>query len=157
QAGRLIPFVGAGVSRIAGCPSWSQFADGALRFLVDGGKFSHGQLAQINNLNPRVKLSIALRLQKELQTEIAFHKLLHPNGVREDPKGKRLYASLCRLGKRFVTTNYDEWLDEEIVLPELSLKPQEDGSKPAAVQKRLVVYKVEEIIAAKLSEPSVVI
>ena len=49
--GTLIPFVGAGASRIAGCPNWSEFADGALRFFVEQGKFSHGQLAQISYLN----------------------------------------------------------------------------------------------------------
>jgi len=63
QRGTLIPFVGAGASRIAGCPNWSKFADGALRFFVEQGKFSNGQVAQISHLNPRVKLSIALALQ----------------------------------------------------------------------------------------------
>jgi hypothetical protein len=48
--GTLIPFVGAGASRIAGCPNWSEFADGALRFFVEKAKFSHGQLAQISHL-----------------------------------------------------------------------------------------------------------
>ena len=115
QRGKLIIFVGAGVSRIAGCPSWSEFADGALRSLVQQGKFSHGQLAQINHLHPRVKLSIALRLQKEHQARIDFKKLLHPFGL-DNNKGRRLYSSLCTLGKKFVTTNYDEWLDQEIVL-----------------------------------------
>lgn len=27
QLGKLIPFVGAGASRIAGCPGWNEFAD----------------------------------------------------------------------------------------------------------------------------------
>jgi hypothetical protein len=49
QRGTLIPFVGAGASRIAGCPNWSEFADGALRFFVEQGKFSHCQLAQISH------------------------------------------------------------------------------------------------------------
>ena len=37
--GILIPFVGAGASRLAGCPGWSDFADGALRYFVDLGRF----------------------------------------------------------------------------------------------------------------------
>src|SRR5271157_3131075 len=36
--GTLIPFIGAGASRVAGCPNWSEFADAALRFFVDLGK-----------------------------------------------------------------------------------------------------------------------
>ncbi len=71
QRGMLIPFIGAGVSRIAGCPSWGEFADGALRFFVDEGKFSHGQLAQINHLNPRVVERLVLAFlwgDEELET-----------------------------------------------------------------------------------------
>lgn len=117
QRGILIPFVGAGASRIAGCPDWSEFADGALRYLIDAGKFSHKQLAQIGHLNPRVKLSIALGLEKENGTRINFRKLLYPSGEKNNTKGQKLFGSLCRLGKTFVTTNYDEWLDEEIGIP----------------------------------------
>ena len=40
----LIPFVGAGVSRLAGCPGWSEFADGALQWFVDLDKFTYAQL-----------------------------------------------------------------------------------------------------------------
>jgi hypothetical protein len=29
RLGTLIPFIGAGISRLAGCPTWAQFADGA--------------------------------------------------------------------------------------------------------------------------------
>ncbi len=35
QLGTLIPFVGAGASRLAGCPNWAELADGALRCFVD--------------------------------------------------------------------------------------------------------------------------
>lgn len=50
--GLLIPFVGAGASRLAGCPGWSDFADRALAFFVEKGKFSHAQLDQIRGLHP---------------------------------------------------------------------------------------------------------
>src|SRR5271169_5890825 len=89
--GTLIPFVGAGASRIAGCPNWSEFADGALRFFVDQGKFSHGQLAQVSHLHPRVKLSIALALQAENKIPIDFRKVLYPIGRTDNAKGRRLY------------------------------------------------------------------
>jgi len=120
RRGTLIPFVGAGASRLAGCPDWNGFADAALRFFVDKGKFTHGQLAQISHLSPRVKLAIAKGLQEEHQTPIDFKILIHPEGHKKDPKGLRLFGSLSALGKTFVTTNYDEWLDEELVAPVLS-------------------------------------
>jgi hypothetical protein len=33
--GVLIPFVGAGVSVLAGCPTWNELADGALRACIE--------------------------------------------------------------------------------------------------------------------------
>lgn len=65
QLTKLIPFVGAGASKLAGCPDWNEFADEALRVFVEHGKFSHAQLDQVKTLSPRVKLSIALALQAE--------------------------------------------------------------------------------------------
>ena len=56
QLTKLIPFVGAGVSKLAGCPDWNEFADDALRVFVEHGKFSYAQLDQIKTLSPRVKL-----------------------------------------------------------------------------------------------------
>ena len=105
QVGKLIPFVGAGASKLAGCPSWTEFADGALRCFVDQGKFSHAQVAQIGSLNPRVKLSLALALQEEHGVRIDFRELLHPEERKDHAIGRRLYEGLSKLGKTFVTTN----------------------------------------------------
>jgi len=33
QLSKLVPFVGAGASKLAGCPDWDEFANGALRLL----------------------------------------------------------------------------------------------------------------------------
>ena len=40
QLTKLIPFVGAGASKLAGCPDWHECADEALRVFVEYGKFS---------------------------------------------------------------------------------------------------------------------
>ena len=77
QLTKLIPFVGAGASKLAGCPDWKEFADDALRLFVEHGQFSHAQLDQIRTLSPRVKLSIALALQAEHQIQIDFLSLIH--------------------------------------------------------------------------------
>ena len=100
--GTLIPFIGAGASRLAGCPNWTEFADGALRFFVNQGKFSHGQLDQLNRQPPRMKLSIALGLQREHKLPIRFDEILYPEGRNTNPKGRRLYEALSNLGKTFV-------------------------------------------------------
>jgi len=51
--GTLIPFIGAGASRLAGCPNWIEFADRALCYFVDQGKFSHGQRTERSNSSER--------------------------------------------------------------------------------------------------------
>ena len=155
QRGTLIPFIGAGASRIAGCPSWSEFADGALRCLVEDGNFSHKQFDQIGHLNPRVKLSIALGLQKA--TRINFRKLLHPSGKKDNAKGQKLFGSLCKLGKTFVTTNYDEWLDEEIGMPIVAVDAAADPSVSAGSNPRRITHKVHDLTPANLNQPNTVI
>ena len=153
QRGRLVIFVGAGVSKLAGCPDWPEFADAALHDLVLQGKFSHGQFAQVSHLHPRVKLSIALRLGREHNAPIAFHSILHPRGKTHE-KGRRLYTNLSKLGNKFVTTNYDEWLDEPFSIP---VKPSADSSTATTLQPRTVIHRVKEIIPSKINNANVVI
>jgi hypothetical protein len=152
----LVPFIGAGASVLAGCPGWKDFADKTLRWLVDQGKFSFSQLAQISNVQPRVKLSLARAIANEQKITIPYKDILHPSKPRESPKGQRLYNALFRLGSIFPTTNYDLWLDER--LPEPS-----PGATPTGASAHLtttpmnVVYRPEEINAALLSRPNTVI
>jgi len=157
RRGTLIPFIGAGASRLAGCPDWNGFADAALLFFVDKGKFTHGQLAQIKHLNPRVKLAIAKGLQEEHKTPIDFKTLLYPRGVKKGSKGLRLFGSLSTLGNTFVTTNYDEWLDEELIAPMLSPGVKTDPSKITVGKKRLVVHRVSEFTPDTLHQSNTVI
>ena len=154
----MVIFVGAGFSKLAGCPGWSEFADDALRALVQQGKFSHGQLAQVSHLNPRVKLSIARRLEKEHKTSVNFRSILHPNG-RTNKIGRRLYANLSKLGNKFVTTNYDEWLDIPFADEPFDIfaKSPAASSTEIALQPRTVIYRVEDIIPSKINNANVVI
>ncbi len=156
QRGTLIPFIGAGVSRIAGCPSWSELADQALAHHIVSGNFSHSQLAQIKHLNPRVKLSIALRLQKEFGGEIDFCKLLHPAETENNKKGKQLFGSLSLLGKTFVTTNYDKWLNEDLGMSELTKDQRAQKLASVRSRHRRIIYKVNDFKAENL-QPNTVI
>lgn len=154
--GTLIPFIGAGASRIAGCPNWSEFADATLRFFIDAGKFTHGQLAQLSNQPPRIKLSIALGLQREHSLPIEFGKILYPTGRNTNPKGRRLYTALSQLGKIFVTTNYDEWLDGAIGAPAPAIKADSEPATAALGERRTVIYRVDDLTADNLKIPNTV-
>ncbi|HWX54835.1 MAG TPA: SIR2 family protein [Verrucomicrobiae bacterium] len=157
QRGILIPFIGAGVSRLAGCPSWVEFADAALKWLIEDGKFTYSQLDQIQHLNPRVKLSLARTLATQKGTTIDFRALLHPKARQEHKNGCRLYNSLFALGKTFVTTNYDEWLDERIPEPTPGATPSTQPADTPPVNPIRVVHKVDELLPALLSQPNTVI
>lgn len=157
QLTKLIPFVGAGASKLAGCPDWNEFADGALTVFVEHGQFSHAQLDQVKALSPRVKLAIALALQAEHQIQIDFRRILHRKERTEHPLGCRLYSYLSKLGKTFVTTNYDEWLDDEIVPPTTDVGGEAGGSTDVAPRARTVYFKPEDLTAANLNRQDVVI
>lgn len=157
QVGTLIPFIGAGASILAGCPSWTALADEAFKCFVDQGKFSYAQLAQISNLGPRIKLSLAVGLQDEYRIKIDFAKLLHPAERKEHARGRRLYGILSTLGRTFVTTNYDEWLDEELSEPTLSVQEVADGTVAGLLKRRDVFFERKDLNAANLNRPGAVL
>src|SRR6266496_2466479 len=114
RQGTLIPFIGAGASRLAGCPGWDDFANGALGQLIEKGKFTYSQLDQVKDLSPRIKLSIATTMAADTNTPIDYDLILHPTPRTDHKRGRRLYNCLFTLGDIFVTTNYDRWLDDRI-------------------------------------------
>ncbi|HXJ01396.1 MAG TPA: SIR2 family protein [Micropepsaceae bacterium] len=150
----MIPFIGAGASRLAGCPGWGELADSALRSFVDHGKFSYGQLDQIRHLNPRVKLSIALGLQAEHGLPIDFAKLLRPTGGYDNEHGRQIYRSIAKLGKSFVTTNYDSWLDTEFPISKPVVNVAEKQETPRDSGSGRVVYDdAEHFTPSNLNQP----
>ena len=151
-----MPFIGAGLSLIAGCPSWAQLAREALRTFVDRGTFSHAQLAQIEHIGPRIKLSLALGMERETGLRINFSDLLAPKGGYDNATGRRLYGTLSKMAKTFVTTNYDEWLDTEIVLD--AADPIRPGKAPETTPKsagRKVYELIDDFTPANLNAPGV--
>lgn len=153
----LIPFVGAGASRLAGCPSWPEFADGILGQIVDAGGINYSELDQLRHLTPRVKLSIAAKLAQEKGIKIDHSEIIQPRKGYDNAEGKRLYDSLGKLGSTFITTNYDEWLDK---MPPVAVKTrrEEEGSQESAVKLKMqVVHKRSELIPNVLNRENTVI
>ena len=156
QLGNLVPFIGAGVSRLAGCPSWIGFADGALQLLIRTGNLSYSEYDQIKDLNPRVKISLARALAKEKGVAIDYRALLHTVPKHEHKDGCDLYSNLFRLGNVFVTTNYDEWLDDDRI-PQSTPLARPENVDSTQLNRMRVVYKVEEFLPSLLSRPKTVV
>jgi hypothetical protein len=150
---KLIPFVGAGVSQLGGCPNWNEFANATLNFFVGEGKLSHAQLNQISSLSSRVKVSVALELQKQHALHINFKKLLEPSVAKKEI-GEEVYANLSKLATTFVTTNYDDWLDQNPPTP-FGADETPSQSKPQNTS-RHPFYKHNDISVENLDVPNAV-
>jgi SIR2-like domain len=155
--GRLIPFIGAGASRLAGSPGWADFADGTLRQLIAKGKFTYSQLDQIEDLDPRVKLSIATTIAADTNTSIDYDLVLHPSRRIEHTRGRRLYNSLFALSNIFVTTNYDRWLDERRAETVPGAAPVASPSIPSPATPMHSIYNVNDFLPAVLTQSNTVV
>lgn len=155
--GALVPFVGAGASRLAGCPDWGAFAEQALKQFLGKGGFSYSQYEQIRSISPKLKLSLAKSLEGE-HGSLDFAKILQPNGLK-DKEGIRLYRALGQLSRVFVTTNFDEWLDTVIppIGPGSPLPGAADDGAPPPPSRRHVIHRPAELELDLLTQEDVVI
>lgn len=120
--GQLVLFVGAGLSVLAGLPSWGQLARKVLEELRDDAQLINysgmDQLAKLDD--PRKQLSIADQIAKDGGYEINFRKHLQcSSGTSE------VYDYINRIGCPCVTTNYDQLLAPRFVSPDGSTTPKE--------------------------------
>lgn len=109
--GTLVMFIGAGVSKLMGCPSWDQFADGALQQLARQGHITFGDVQQLSDLPAKQRLSISIQVSDSSSEELDYETLIQPR--REDPTDSKVYEYLNRIGCIYVTTNYDRFLDSK--------------------------------------------
>lgn len=149
-----MPFIGAGVSQLAGCPGWDAFANGALKFFVDHGNLTYAQYDQMSCLHSRIKLSLALDLERQYGKPIDFRSLLKFQDDKH-PLGQRAYEGLAQIGSTIVTTNYDEWLDAPV--PEArGLAATDSSSTPLSVARKSI-FQRNEIDTLALDQKDTVI
>ena len=156
----LVPFIGAGVSRIIGYPNWEEFAVKALKFFVTERKLNHAQFDQIldRKLSPRIILSLAKNLEEKFRLPIEFEKILSPQ-EGWDPNYENIYEDVIRLfqfSKTFVTTNFDKELDGQLRqgLPEIDEK---NTSVNAPLHSVTPIYEPKDIDVRSLDKKNSVI
>lgn len=138
--GKLVLFVGAGVSRLAGLPSWEELADKALRDLIDLQLIDFSEYEQLKDLSPKKKLSIAEIINRE-KLDLRKHLTKKPN------EGSRIYEYLNKIGCVYVTTNYDNLL---------SCIPKPTSSSKATTSIDIIDEK-DKFLANKLDNPGNII
>lgn len=103
----LVVFIGAGVSKLAGCPSWDEFADSVLEQLATAGCLSFSDVQQLSFLDAKKRLSIADQIADREGYQVDYTNIIEP---RKNTDSK-IYDYLISIGCVYVTTNYDRCLD----------------------------------------------
>jgi len=107
-SGKVVIFLGAGVSRLMGHPSWNELADRSFKYLIETNNFSHADFDVLKRLNPRQKLSIAVDIYKSKGHD---PKVLIREAIKAQGEAyPRVFELLGDISVPFVTTNYDDCL-----------------------------------------------
>lgn len=110
--GKLIVFIGAGVSKIIGCPLWEEFAQKVLRYLYDSGCINFHEFENLRNSDPRKLLSICRQVlsDKKPNPPPNFREMLSPDEKLAEKY--KIYENLYSWKVIYVTTNFDRCLDK---------------------------------------------
>lgn len=108
QQKKLVIFVGAGVSRLFGAPSWEEMARKLLQQLIEANYLSYAESSQLRELDPKIKISIAMDLSSTNNFKPNFQEVLKPTYESTGTAYQDLYS----IGTPIVTTNYDDFLDQ---------------------------------------------
>jgi len=139
KAGNLVLFIGAGISRMAGHPSWDGFADAVVNQLVKNEVIDHHEKSLINALpDPRKRLSIAKILDENNGSKVDYKEIFELREPWND-----IYDFINKYECTFVTTNYDKLI-----------KPTISKSKPETNWRS---YKRKDLLNAKLDTKGAVI
>ncbi len=138
RMGKLAFFVGNGISRLYGLPSWDELATRMLGALADQGIIDHNKVSLLSRCALKERVSIADHYFKN--TDVASKGLTYAKMLRAKPDNTAsAYASLAKCGVKFITTNYDNLLYEALkganhaseAVRDLKVESAEDGAESA--------------------------
>ncbi len=109
KSGRLVIFIGAGVSKQIGLPLWKEFAFNRLDTVYENGFVDFRTYCDLKNLEPKKLLTICDMFLKEKGINPQPAKEIFK--IRDYKKYKEVYGKLYSMNAIYVTTNYDECLD----------------------------------------------
>ncbi|WP_257208806.1 SIR2 family protein [Bacillus toyonensis] len=160
KSGNLIVFVGAGVSRLLDLPSWQSFALERLETVYNQGLIDSPVFEELKNLDPKKILTICEIIMKENNTKPSLAKDVFK--FENNEKYKDVYSKLYSINAIYITTNYDECLDQLALQVENSenLKGSIDESEKINLlennSRREIVIERSELLESKLKNGNVI-
>ena len=149
QDGNLVIFVGAGVSRLVGGPSWQELASGALEMLAQKGMITFSDIKQLSRFDARAQLTIASQIAETGKLSIDWGVLLAGHD-RSEEKSK-IYEYINSMGCPCVTTNYDDRLQPRLPSSE------DDSVAPEHYRKEVPICRPKQFHAGHLRRPGTVV
>ncbi|HEY8034988.1 MAG TPA: SIR2 family protein [Methylobacter sp.] len=138
QDGSLVLFIGAGISRLVGCPSWDGFAWQVLEQLTPSAMNYHEQKLIRSIPDPRKQLSLA----KIIENDAGHPKVDYDKIFNQKLNDENIYKYINQYSCSFVTTNYDKFIQPEC----MAVKAEQDWR----------IYERSDFLAAKLVKGNVV-
>ncbi len=152
--GKLVVFVGAGVSRILGCPSWKEFAEKQLDYLHEKRCINYYEKENLRKFDPRKLLSVCRKLMEEKNIQLPDMGALLKGDDKKKEKN-RVYEDLYSFNSIYVTTNYDDHLDQvaDKDVPQKLNSSVQPSNAPMPVIKPMkskVVYLKDDLLLSHL-------
>jgi hypothetical protein len=160
SSGKLVMFIGAGVSRIIGCPSWKEFALLQLRDLYEKRVINFYEFKNLGSLDARRLLSICRNIYEENDIKPQnMGSLL--SGKDELMKKFTIYEDLYSFNVVYLTTNYEDYLDKVAQKPTAKLasitkttKTQDSVEEEIAQSK--IIHSKEQLLISNLVNGSII-
>lgn len=154
SSGKLVVFVGAGVSKLLGCPTWKEFAEKQLEYLYENKGIKYYEYEKLKRFDARKLLSVCRELMRENKIKPPDLASFFEGDDKLREKCK-IYDDLYSLNCIYVTTNYDDHFDRvaEKVMPEQlnpSLQPASSLLPAKSAVRNKVVYLKEDLLLSHL-------
>lgn len=158
--GKLAIFIGAGVSRIIGCPSWEEFAKILLNDLCEKNVIDYFEKEELSKFHARKVLSICDEIYKKEGVPFPDFKEIFRGNTKIKEKYE-IFKNLYSMNAIYVTTNYDDHLDEEAHKGRPMKKAQFSRDEPIGqtednIERGEVIYREKELLVSNLSNGKVI-
>lgn len=130
--GKLIVFVGAGLSAMKGMPTWKQLAEKALDKLAEKRRISYAEAELLKGSPPRTILSFVEIICGNDEKNFLADLIKDDEDKcceKKDDQASENYENIWRISQCLVTTNYDNFLEIHHSSRRTSAK-ESTGDKP---------------------------